>query len=650
MKTKNIFRMLLLAVALIVGDNKVESAETVIWDGTFNPYSAVAVGSDKCGGLSSGQKLRVYVFNRQLHLKGGWNTANFGFKDSYDGFFDFSTFNETEGCFEAILDEAAISRLTNMGSEPFVLEVGADMTVTRVTYVDANGDLKKELLANVSLNSESVSWPISNFGERTAGDVIRIYTTFTKAGSVRPYGNNGKENLKSANNGWIDCSRTDALKGYIDIDLSDAEISVLKDNYDLYVAHQNIGIKRISISDGDDNPAIPTHTLTISIDGQMQTKTVAEGTVLANVLPTPMKEGYSFKGWIGMPEDGKMPTSDLTVTAKFAIVYKVEIAATPYGIITTDKEAYEEGETVIVTITDNTGYEMESISTDPTNLGLQRVDDGVFSFVMPDADVMVTVRFKAKEYTLTFMLNNEVYEVGEIPQIYQVRYGTSITLPADPAQEEGYTFSGWSGIPADGKMPAGDLTVYGHFNAMLSVGSIGYATYCPTKPVIFEGNEDIKAYIAKEKSDTEVTLIQVIGAVAAGTGLVLIGEAGAEVEFEVTNEGTDYSDENLMVGVTEASANIHASNLYVLVQKEDGVKFADTAANAATVPVGKAYLQAPVNSSRILTICFSDESTGLETVRALTNRKVEVYNLSGQRIANPRKGLYIVNGKKAFIK
>ena len=37
MKTKNIFRMLLLAVALIVGDNKVESAETVIWDGTFNP-------------------------------------------------------------------------------------------------------------------------------------------------------------------------------------------------------------------------------------------------------------------------------------------------------------------------------------------------------------------------------------------------------------------------------------------------------------------------------------------------------------------------------------------------------------------------------------------------------------------------------------
>lgn len=645
MKTKNIFRMLLLAVALIVGDNKVESAETVIWDGTFNPYSAVAVGSDKCGGLSSGQKLRVYVFNRQLHLKGGWNTANFGFKDSSDGFFDFSTFNETEGCFEAILDEAAISRLTNMGSEPFVLEVGADMTVTRVTYVDANGDLKKELLANVSLNSESVSWPISNFGERTAGDVIRIYTTFTKAGSVRPYGNNGKENLKSANNGWIDCSRTDALKGYIDIDLSDAEISVLKDNYDLYVAHQNIGIKRISISDGDDNPAIPTHTLTISIDGQMQTKTVAEGTVLANVLPTPMKEGYSFKGWIGMPEDGKMPTSDLTVTAKFAIVYKVEIAATPYGIITTDKEAYEEGETVIVTITANTGYEMESISTNPkSSTGIRKIGDGVFSFIMPASDVKVTVRYNAKQYTLTFMLNGEVYVVND-----NVRYGDDIVLPQDPEVEEGFSFPGWIDVPET--MPADNFTIYGHYIATLSVGESGYATYCPMKPIIFQGNENVKAFIAKEKSATEVILKQVRGAVAVGTGLVLKGEPGAEAEFEVTNEGTDYSGTNLMVGVTETNATINAANLYVLVQKTDGVKFADTEANAAVVPIGKAYLQAPANSSRLLTISFDDETTAMKGVGvAETDKPTIVYNLSGQRVTSPKAGLYIMNGKKVVIK
>ena len=33
----------------------------------------------------------------------------------------------------------------------------------------------------------------------------------------------------------------------------------------------------------------------------------------------------------------------------------------------------------------------------------------------------------------------------------------------------------------------------------------------------------------------------------------------------------------------------------------------------------------------------------------MTNDKV-VYNLAGQRVAQPTKGLYIVNGKKVIIK
>ena len=165
---------------------------------------------------------------------------------------------------------------------------------------------------------------------------------------------------------------------------------------------------------------INKYKLTYMVDGtEYKSYDVEYG---ATITPeaTPTKEGYTFSGWSEIPQT--MPAHDVEVTGEFTgIKYKVEIASTTYGVITTDKETYEKGETVTVTIKDNTGYEMESISTDPTNLGLQRVDDGVFSFVMPDADVMVTVRFKAKEYTLTFMLNNEVYEVGEIPQIYQVR-------------------------------------------------------------------------------------------------------------------------------------------------------------------------------------------------------------------------------------
>lgn len=389
---------------------------------------------------------------------------------------------------------------------------------------------------------------------------------------------------------------------------------------------------------------LPKHTLTIVVNDQTTTMELAEGTALSSVLPTPILEGYNFTGWIGMPEEGKMPTSDLTLTAQFAIVYKVEIAATTYGIIITDKEAYEEGETVTVTITANNGYEMESISTNPTNLGLKRVEDGVFSFTMPASDVKVTVRFNAKQYTLTFMLNGEVYVVNE-----NVRYGDNIVLPQDPEVEEGFSFPGWIDVPET--MPADNFTIYGHYIATLSVGESGYATYCPMKPIIFQGNENVKAFIAKEKSATEVILKQVRGAVAAGTGLVLKGEPGAEAVFEVTNEGTSYSGTNMMVGVTDTNATINEAYLYVLVQKTDGVKFADTAANAATVPVGKAYLQAPANSSRILTISFDDETTAMKGVNAAeTEAPTAVYNLSGQRVTSPKAGLYIMNGKKVVIK
>ena len=48
-----------------------------------------------------------------------------------------------------------------------------------------------------------------------------------------------------------------------------------------------------------------------------------------------------------------------------------------------------------------------------------------------------------------------------------------------------------------------------------------------------------------------------------------------------------------------------------------------------------------------------DETTGIEAVNVNTesaNVSREYFNLSGQRVANPSKGLYIVNGKKVIIK
>ena len=75
---------------------------------------------------------------------------------------------------------------------------------------------------------------------------------------------------------------------------------------------------------------------------------------------------------------------------------------------------------------------------------------------------------------------------------------------------------------------------------------------------------------------------------------------------------------------------------------------------AFEVAANKAYLAVPVAAARSgFNLFGDDDTTGIEAVDVNTenaNVAHEYYNLNGQRIANPSKGLYIVNGKKVIIK
>ena len=66
-----------------------------------------------------------------------------------------------------------------------------------------------------------------------------------------------------------------------------------------------------------------------------------------------------------------------------------------------------------------------------------------------------TLTIKAGKFRLIYMVDGEVYKT------YEIEYGKTITPEAAPTKE-GYTFSGWSTIPAT--MPAHDVTVTGTFS------------------------------------------------------------------------------------------------------------------------------------------------------------------------------------------
>ena len=184
--------------------------------------------------------------------------------------------------------------------------------------------------------------------------------------------------------------------------------------------------------------SISSYTLTYMVDGvEYKTASVKYGsTITPETAPT--KEGYTFSGWSEIP--ATMPAHDVTVTGSFTInKYKLTY--------TVDGEKYKT-------------YEVEygatiNPETAPTKEGSIFSGWSEIPATMPAHDVTVTGSFTKGDYKLTYMVDGEVYKT------ISYDYGSTITAETVPTKE-GYTFSGWSEIPAT--MPAHDVTVTGSFS------------------------------------------------------------------------------------------------------------------------------------------------------------------------------------------
>ena len=172
------------------------------------------------------------------------------------------------------------------------------------------------------------------------------------------------------------------------------------------------------------------------------------------------------------------------------------------------------------------------------------------------------------------------------------------------------------------------------------------ATFSSTYALDFSEVEDLTAWIATANDGETVTLTQVEGMVAAGTGLVV---KGTTANIPVVASGTDYSATNKLVAV---SSETEVSSGYVLSQQGSKVVFAPISGTNATVAAGHAYLQAGT-SSRSLNLVFGGETTGIDASLVNSEERIVnsgIYNLNGQRVSQPRKGLYIVDGRKVAVK
>lgn len=185
-------------------------------------------------------------------------------------------------------------------------------------------------------------------------------------------------------------------------------------------------------------------------------------------------------------------------------------------------------------------------------------------------------------------------------------------------------------------------------------GTYNIGTFSYPYALDFSGLTTMTAWKATSASANTITMEQVTDVVPAGTALILRGTAEA---VPLANEpGTTLT--NLLKPVldndeskTIAAATDGTTNCVLTVQNNN-VVFAPIGETSASVPYGRAYFNGSIpNDARALQMVFDDGTSG---IKAIDNGQLimdnAVYNLKGQRVANPVKGLYIVNGKKTIVK
>ena len=181
----------------------------------------------------------------------------------------------------------------------------------------------------------------------------------------------------------------------------------------------------------------------------------------------------------------------------------------------------------------------------------------------------------------------------------------------------------------------------------ITIPEAGYLTYCNAKKAL--GFAGVTAYKVSNVGATSVTLTEITEA-PANTPVILNGAAGTYAldiiasAAEVTGNKLEVSDGSI--------TTTDGTTVYALASKGEPAVVGFYKVKAGVkVPAGKCYLSVALTSAPDFLGFGGDDTTGIDTVKdEELKANGEFYNLNGQRVAQPMKGLYIVNGKKVIIK
>ena len=176
----------------------------------------------------------------------------------------------------------------------------------------------------------------------------------------------------------------------------------------------------------------------------------------------------------------------------------------------------------------------------------------------------------------------------------------------------------------------------------VAIGATGYKTLISAVSASLPAG--LTAYKAVSAGEGKVQLTSV-PSIKAGSAYVLKGTASTNYTLTVTD-----SPEDPTGNILEVSTETTGNGVYVLANGTSGPGFYKWAGGA--LGAGRAIVPASAVSSAHEFLEFSFDESDVTAIENVEVKKAngQYFNLAGQRVAQPTKGLYIVNGKKVIIK
>jgi pectin methylesterase-like acyl-CoA thioesterase len=199
----------------------------------------------------------------------------------------------------------------------------------------------------------------------------------------------------------------------------------------------------------------------------------------------------------------------------------------------------------------------------------------------------------------------------------------------------------------------------------VTLASVGYATFYDSKNAYILPAE-LKAYAVSNANTSELTYKEVGNIIPAGTAVMLesADKTGGEFLLSPTDAKVTYQGTNMLKGSDVATTTFAEQNSLFYKLSFGSSKTAQAGSfgwfwgaadgGAFEIEAHRAWLAIPVLlNTPAISYIIGTGGEGTTAIKNIENKQEatgEYYNLQGQRVDVPTKGLYIHNGKKVIIK